>query len=234
MAKKVGRSPKGPHKPEIQPTTPVQIAASAICARHGNKPDELLEIFHEMQHDLGYVPEETLPIIAKVLNRSRAEIYGVLTFYHEFHRHPVGKHVVKICRAEACQAMGGVEADQGGLRVGNGGPVLRQLQRVPEHDAATAHVLHSAADPDHVVVAGTVAVADLEVRHHQTDAAFLEFLIAEPMDAQVLGAGADRRRAGARAPTRRATATAIARVTALPCARRPVRGSPSRSSCSTW
>lgn len=106
MAKKVGRSPKGLHKPEIQPTTPVQIAAAAICARHGNKPDELLEIFHEMQHDLGYVPEETLPIIAKVLNRSRAEIYGVLTFYHEFHRHPVGKHVVKICRAEACQAMG--------------------------------------------------------------------------------------------------------------------------------
>jgi formate dehydrogenase subunit gamma len=84
----------------------MQIAAVAICARHGNKPDELLEIFHELQHELGYVPEETLPVIAKVLNRSRAEIYGVLTFYHEFHRHPVGKHVVKICRAEACQAMG--------------------------------------------------------------------------------------------------------------------------------
>ncbi len=78
----------------------------AVCARHGNKPDELLEIFHELQHQLGYVPDATLPVIAKALNRSRAEIYGVLTFYHEFKRHPVGRHVVKICRAEACQSMG--------------------------------------------------------------------------------------------------------------------------------
>lgn len=106
MAKKVARSPKGPRKQEVSATTPAQMVALSVCARHGNKPDELLEIFHEMQHELGYVPEETLPVIATALNRSRAEIYGILTFYHDFKRHPVGKHVVKICRAEACQSMG--------------------------------------------------------------------------------------------------------------------------------
>lgn len=106
MAKNATRSPKGPRKQQVTASTPAQVAALSICARHGNKPDELLEIFHEMQHELGYVPEETLPVIGTALNRSRAEIYGVLTFYHEFHRHPVGKHIVKICRAEACQSMG--------------------------------------------------------------------------------------------------------------------------------
>lgn len=105
MAKKV-RSLTDPRKEEVRATTPSQVAALAVCARHGNKPDELLEIFHEMQHELGFIPEDTLPIVARALNRSRAEIYGVLTFYHDFHRHPVGKHVVKICRAEACQSMG--------------------------------------------------------------------------------------------------------------------------------
>ncbi|WP_068460544.1 NAD(P)H-dependent oxidoreductase subunit E [Hyphomicrobium sulfonivorans] len=79
--------------------------ARTICAAHDNRPDALLEIFHDLQHDLGYVPEETLTVIADILNRSRAEIYGVLTFYHEFRRTPGGQHTIKICRAEACQAM---------------------------------------------------------------------------------------------------------------------------------
>jgi len=86
--------------------TGVSARAIAICAAHGNKPDELLEILHELQHEVGYVPEETLPHIAWALNLSRAEVHGVVTFYHDFHRAPVGKHVIKICRAEACQSMG--------------------------------------------------------------------------------------------------------------------------------
>jgi formate dehydrogenase subunit gamma len=106
MAKKAGKQPNGSRADHSPAPTPGEIAALAACARHGNKPDELLEIFHDLQHQLGYVPDATLPVIAKALNRSRAEIYGVLTFYHEFKRHPVGKHVVKICRAEACQSMG--------------------------------------------------------------------------------------------------------------------------------
>jgi formate dehydrogenase subunit gamma len=83
--------------------------AEAICARYGNKPDALLEILHDLQHDVGHVPENSLPVIAKALNLSRAEVYGVATFYHDFHLKPQGKHTIKLCRAEACQSMGGRE-----------------------------------------------------------------------------------------------------------------------------
>jgi formate dehydrogenase subunit gamma len=79
--------------------------ARAVCEAHGNRPDELLEIFHALQGELGFIPEPTLPIIANALNLSRAEVYGVLTFYHDFRRSPPGRHQVKMCRAEACQAM---------------------------------------------------------------------------------------------------------------------------------
>lgn len=106
MAKKTTRSSAGPREPEGPPPTPAEVAALAVCARHGNKPDELLEILHDLQHQLGYIPEATLPVIARALNLSRAEVHGVVTFYHDFKRHPIGRHLVKICRAEACQAMG--------------------------------------------------------------------------------------------------------------------------------
>ncbi len=81
----------------------------AICAAHGNRPDALLEILHDLQHDIGHVPETALPVIAKALNLSRAEVYGVATFYHDFHLKPSGTHSIKICRAEACQSMGARE-----------------------------------------------------------------------------------------------------------------------------
>jgi len=79
--------------------------ARAICEAHGNRPDELLEILHAVQAELGFVPTPVLPVIANALNLSRAEVYGVLRFYHDFREAPAGRHVVKICRAEACQAM---------------------------------------------------------------------------------------------------------------------------------
>lgn len=88
-----------------EPPAGSEHLARTICAAHGDRPDELLEIFHALQHELGYVPEPTLPVIARALNLSRAEVYGVLSFYHEFRRAPAGRHVVKICRAEACQSM---------------------------------------------------------------------------------------------------------------------------------
>lgn len=67
----------------------------------------LLPILHELQEEFGYVPEQALPMIAHALNLSRAEVYGVATFYHDFRREPAGKHVLKLCGAEACQSMGG-------------------------------------------------------------------------------------------------------------------------------
>lgn len=93
-------------EPVKAPTSPAEVKALAVCAEHGNNPANLLEIFHDLVGALGYVPDETLPIIANALNRSRAEVYGTLTFYHDFKRAPGGKHNVKICRAEACQSMG--------------------------------------------------------------------------------------------------------------------------------
>jgi len=84
-------------------------AASVIASRYDNKPDALLEILHGLQHEVGHIPEASLPILAKALNISRAEVHGVVSFYHEFRRKPAGRHVVKMCRAEACQSMKGNE-----------------------------------------------------------------------------------------------------------------------------
>lgn len=69
----------------------------------------LLPILHELQDTFGYVPNESLPLISDALNLSRAEVHGVVTFYHDFRREPAGRHVLKICRAEACQSMGSDE-----------------------------------------------------------------------------------------------------------------------------
>ncbi|MBY5564054.1 formate dehydrogenase subunit gamma [Rhizobium leguminosarum] len=67
----------------------------------------LLPILHEVQQEFGYVPQEAVPVIAEELNLSRAEVHGVVTFYHDYRDHPAGRHVLKLCRAEACQSMGG-------------------------------------------------------------------------------------------------------------------------------
>ncbi len=88
------------------PVAPEAAAAIAVCAKHGNAASELMEILHDVMHDLGHVPEAVIPVIANAVNLSRAEVHGVVTFYHDYRRHPAGKHVVKICRAEACQSMG--------------------------------------------------------------------------------------------------------------------------------
>jgi formate dehydrogenase subunit gamma len=80
--------------------------ARAIASEHGNRPDALIEILHGVQAALGCVPEAAVPALADALNLSRAEVHGVVTFYHDFRREPAGRHVIKICRAEACQAMG--------------------------------------------------------------------------------------------------------------------------------
>ena len=74
---------------------------------HKTLPGALLPLLHAIQDDIGYVPEESYLPISKGLALSVAEVHGVVTFYHHFRRHPVGKHILHICRAESCQAMGG-------------------------------------------------------------------------------------------------------------------------------
>jgi len=66
----------------------------------------LLPILHEVQEEFGYVPQEALPVIARGLNLSRAEVYGVVSFYHDYRKEPAGRHVLKVCQAESCQSMG--------------------------------------------------------------------------------------------------------------------------------
>ncbi|MGE0213817.1 MAG: NAD(P)H-dependent oxidoreductase subunit E [Parvibaculaceae bacterium] len=79
---------------------------ASIARAHGNRPENLIEMLHEVQDRLGYVSDGAVATLAHAINRSRAEVHGVLTFYHDFHRAPAGRHSVKICGAEACQSMG--------------------------------------------------------------------------------------------------------------------------------
>ena len=92
----------------------MQQAGTQIAARTAAIIDEfkelegpLLPILHGVQDEFGHVPQDALPVIAEALNLSSAEVHGVVTFYHDYRREPAGRHVVKLCRAEACQSMGG-------------------------------------------------------------------------------------------------------------------------------
>lgn len=78
-----------------------------IIAEHARLEGATLVILHALQEAFGYVPEPAIPMVAHALNLSRAEIHGVFTFYHDFRHQPAGHHVLKLCRAEACQAAGG-------------------------------------------------------------------------------------------------------------------------------
>jgi formate dehydrogenase subunit gamma len=78
----------------------------AELARGKTRPGPLLEVLLAIQERLGFVPPAAVPVIADGLNLSRAEVHGVITFYHYIRQRPAGRHVVQLCRAEACQAMG--------------------------------------------------------------------------------------------------------------------------------
>ncbi len=87
------------------PDDVVQRTAAVIADNKGLE-GPLLPILHGIQEEFGFVPTESLPVIADALNISKAEVHGVVTFYHDYRRAPAGRHVLKICRAEACQSMG--------------------------------------------------------------------------------------------------------------------------------
>ncbi|MDY7579847.1 formate dehydrogenase subunit gamma [Herbaspirillum sp. RTI4] len=82
-------------------------AAKAAITAHSQERGSLLPVLHAVQEAIGFIPADVVPLIADELNLSRAEIHGVISFYHFFRQHPAGKNVVQICRAEACQARGG-------------------------------------------------------------------------------------------------------------------------------
>jgi len=85
-----------------------RAAVSAIIDALKNQPGALMPILRRIQDDLGWVPPASVPLIAHELNLSRAEVHGVVSFYHDFRHEPPGRNVVRVCRAESCQAMGAV------------------------------------------------------------------------------------------------------------------------------
>jgi formate dehydrogenase subunit gamma len=91
---------------------PEPVSASALAtvdtliSQHKELPGALMPLLHAVQDALGFVPDEVVPRIAAELNLSRAEVHGVITFYHHFRREPAGHTVVQVCRAEACQSCG--------------------------------------------------------------------------------------------------------------------------------
>lgn len=80
--------------------------ARGVIAPLAGEPGALLPMLHALQETFGYIPEPVEPMIAEALNISRAEVHGVVTFYHDFRHEPAGRHVLKLCQAEACQATG--------------------------------------------------------------------------------------------------------------------------------
>jgi len=79
---------------------------SAVITPLADMPGALLPILHALQERFGHVPGQAVPLVAKALNLSRAEVHGTITYYHHFRDHPAGRHVVRLCRAEACQSVG--------------------------------------------------------------------------------------------------------------------------------
>lgn len=80
--------------------------ATAVVQEFKNQPGALISALHKLQETFGYVDEAAMPMLAKLFNLSRAEVHGVTSFYHDFRRSKPGKYTIKVCQAEACQAMG--------------------------------------------------------------------------------------------------------------------------------
>lgn len=102
----------------------LQEIVEAAVETHRGRVGPLLPVLHEIQDKLGFVPSDAVPLIAAALNLSRAEVHGVISFYHHFREHAPGHYVVQLCRAEACQSMNARALEEfvrGRLRVDFGG-----------------------------------------------------------------------------------------------------------------
>ena len=97
--------------PTAVPPAPARLAETVadVLAAHAGQEGALLPILHDLQAEFGYVPSQSYDAIAEALRLSRAEVAGVVGFYHDFRAAPAARHVIKLCRAEACQSMGGAE-----------------------------------------------------------------------------------------------------------------------------
>ncbi len=92
-----------------------EIVDSALES-HLGKIGALLPVLYSIQDKLGHVPRQAVPMIARAMSLSRAEIHGVMSFYHDFRSEPAGENIIHLCRAEACQAMGARKLEQHVIR----------------------------------------------------------------------------------------------------------------------
>lgn len=83
-----------------------EVQLTRLIDQYQHAPGGLLPLLHAIQAELGHIPPDAVPSVARAMNLSRAEVHGVISFYHDFREEPAGRHVLQICRAEACQAMG--------------------------------------------------------------------------------------------------------------------------------
>lgn len=93
----------------MTPQNTYQQAVASAIAQNKTKPGALLPILHAIQDSIGHIPPDAVPMIASELNLSRAEVHGVISFYHHFRDTPPGRHTVQVCQAESCQAMGSAQ-----------------------------------------------------------------------------------------------------------------------------
>ncbi|MDT8319550.1 MAG: formate dehydrogenase subunit gamma [Xanthomonadales bacterium] len=84
----------------------------SVVESHRGQVGALLPVLHAVQDCFGHVPKEAVPMIAQAMNLSRAEVHGVMSFYHDFRSEPAGAHILQLCRAEACQSMGARELER--------------------------------------------------------------------------------------------------------------------------
>ena len=108
-----------------------RAAVDAALTPLRDLPGALLPILHAVQDALGYVPPSAVPVIAHALNISRADVHGVIRFYHDFRTTPAGRHTLRLCRAEACQAVGARALEQ---------HVCERLQ-VNQHETTADHAI---------------------------------------------------------------------------------------------
>lgn len=99
-------------RPSIDPPTAYAEAVTRLLPQYGDRRGALLPLLHALQAEFGYIDDALVPHLAEALNLSRADVHGVVTFYHDFRRRPAGRHVVRLCRSESCQARGGATIER--------------------------------------------------------------------------------------------------------------------------
>ena len=131
----------------------IDAVVTVVLAEWVHLPGALLPVLHGVQDALGHIPREAVPQIARALNLSRAEVHGVITYYHHFREQPAGRHVLQVCRAESCRTMGG-EALLGHARAKLGCSAAQHLSADGSYSVEPVYCLGLCAASPAVVLDG--------------------------------------------------------------------------------